>query len=116
MMVTILTSDQSTTHQHAALVLEFRELCSRHWEVSLIHVYHESNYSVDYLANLGHSLSIGLHLFYFHDSVLSSRMKYTLWQCQRRFLSITRGFLVFSQKNYYYFTNISESIDFVFLL
>ncbi|CAN1145179.1 hypothetical protein LINPERHAP2_LOCUS14540, partial [Linum perenne] len=31
----ILTNNNAATHQHATLVLEFQELCSWHWEVSI---------------------------------------------------------------------------------
>ncbi|CAN0881881.1 hypothetical protein LINGRAHAP2_LOCUS14482 [Linum grandiflorum] len=59
--IAILTKDSELGHQHAALVLQFKELCSRQWDVQLSHIYREANNAVDYLANLGHSLSYVLH-------------------------------------------------------
>ncbi|CAN0900153.1 Putative ribonuclease H protein At1g65750 [Linum grandiflorum] len=58
-VVTILAKDSELGNQHAALVLQFKELCSRQWEVHLSHIYREVNNAADYLANLGHSLSLG---------------------------------------------------------
>ncbi|CAN0913524.1 hypothetical protein LINGRAHAP2_LOCUS27987 [Linum grandiflorum] len=61
--ITILAKDSELDHQHAALVLQFKELCSRHWEVNLSPIYPKANYAADYLANLGHYLSYEMHLF-----------------------------------------------------
>ncbi|CAN1159623.1 Putative ribonuclease H protein At1g65750 [Linum perenne] len=77
-VMSMLTNNSSDSHQHDALVLEFQELCFRHWEVNLNHVYREANYATDYLANLGHNLNIGLHLFSISDSDLSSWLRYDL--------------------------------------
>ncbi|CAN0918177.1 Putative ribonuclease H protein At1g65750, partial [Linum grandiflorum] len=61
--IAIFAKDSDLGHQHAALALQFKELCSRHWEVHLSHIYREANNAADYLANLGHSLLYGLHIF-----------------------------------------------------
>ncbi|CAN0905125.1 Putative ribonuclease H protein At1g65750, partial [Linum grandiflorum] len=71
MAIAILAKDFELDHQHAALVLQFKELCSRQWEVHLLHSYHEANNAADYLANLGHSLPYGIHIFDFPDRGLS---------------------------------------------
>ncbi|CAN1763773.1 Putative ribonuclease H protein At1g65750, partial [Linum perenne] len=68
-----------TALQHAALVAEFRELCTRSWEVSLVHVFREANFAADYLANLGHSCSIGLHLYSHPDPTLAHWLRYDLF-------------------------------------
>ncbi|CAN1240203.1 Putative ribonuclease H protein At1g65750 [Linum grandiflorum] len=62
-VIAILTKVSELDQQHAALVLQFKELCSPQWEVHLSHIHREANNVADYLANLGHSLSYGLHLF-----------------------------------------------------
>ncbi|CAN0859778.1 hypothetical protein LINGRAHAP2_LOCUS7759 [Linum grandiflorum] len=49
--ITILAKDSKLDHQHAALVLQFKEIYRRHWEVHLFHSYREANNVVDYLAN-----------------------------------------------------------------
>ncbi|CAN0891178.1 hypothetical protein LINGRAHAP2_LOCUS16853 [Linum grandiflorum] len=54
--IAILTKVSELDHQHAVLVFQFKELCSRQWEVHLSHIYREANTAADYLANLGHSL------------------------------------------------------------
>ncbi|CAN0838590.1 Putative ribonuclease H protein At1g65750 [Linum grandiflorum] len=74
--IVILAKDSELDHQHAALVLQFKELCSRHWEVHLSNIYREANNVADYLANLGHSLSYGLHIFYSPDRGLSHWLHY----------------------------------------
>ncbi|CAN0836864.1 Putative ribonuclease H protein At1g65750 [Linum grandiflorum] len=42
------------------------------------HIYREANYAADYLANLGHSFSYGLHLFDYPDRDLSHWLHYDL--------------------------------------
>ncbi|CAN1334386.1 Putative ribonuclease H protein At1g65750, partial [Linum perenne] len=61
--VSILQQEDGNTSQHAALVTEFRELRSREWVLSLSHVYREANCVADFLANLGHSYSVGFICF-----------------------------------------------------
>ncbi|CAN1128422.1 Putative ribonuclease H protein At1g65750, partial [Linum perenne] len=75
--ISILHNDD-TAHQHAALVAEFRELSSRKWFVSFVHVYREANCGADYLANLGHSVSLGLHLLSQPGSILAHWLRYDL--------------------------------------
>ncbi|CAN1787382.1 Putative ribonuclease H protein At1g65750 [Linum perenne] len=51
------------THQHAGEIHALRCLISRDWEVSFSHVYREGNHAADFLANIGHSLPFGFHVF-----------------------------------------------------
>ncbi|CAN0928744.1 Putative ribonuclease H protein At1g65750 [Linum grandiflorum] len=53
--VTILAKDSELGHQH---------------------IYREANNAADYLANLGHSLSFGMHIFDFPDQGLSHWLHY----------------------------------------
>ncbi|CAN0898190.1 Putative ribonuclease H protein At1g65750 [Linum grandiflorum] len=76
--ITILAKDSGLDHQHAALVLQFKEICSRQWEVNLSHIYREVNNAADYLANLGHSLTYGMHLFDSPDRGMSHWLHYDL--------------------------------------
>ncbi|CAN0839785.1 Putative ribonuclease H protein At1g65750 [Linum grandiflorum] len=69
--ISILAKDSELRHQHATLVIQFKELCSRQWEVTISHIYREANFAADYLANLGHSLPYGMHLFDSPDRGLS---------------------------------------------
>ncbi|CAN1152638.1 Putative ribonuclease H protein At1g65750 [Linum perenne] len=48
----------------------------RDWEVILKHIYREGNHAADYLANLGHQLSIGLHLIPTSDCNLGYHLLY----------------------------------------
>ncbi|CAN0911506.1 hypothetical protein LINGRAHAP2_LOCUS26905 [Linum grandiflorum] len=61
--ISILAKDSELGHQHAALVLQFKELCSRQWKVTISPIYREANFAADHLANLGHSLRYEMHLF-----------------------------------------------------
>ncbi|CAN0918448.1 hypothetical protein LINGRAHAP2_LOCUS30868 [Linum grandiflorum] len=69
--IAILAKDSSLDHQHGALVMQFKDLCSRQWEVHLSHIYREANSAADYLANLGHSFTYGLHILDSPDRGLS---------------------------------------------
>ncbi|CAN0897887.1 Putative ribonuclease H protein At1g65750, partial [Linum grandiflorum] len=57
---------------------QFKELCNRQWEVYLSHIYREANYAADYLTNLGHSLSYGMHIFDSPDRGLSHWLHYDI--------------------------------------
>ncbi|CAN0904434.1 hypothetical protein LINGRAHAP2_LOCUS23089 [Linum grandiflorum] len=46
-----------------SFAIHFNEVCSRQWEVNLSHIYRQANNTADYLANFGHSLNYGLHIF-----------------------------------------------------
>ncbi|CAN1841742.1 Putative ribonuclease H protein At1g65750 [Linum perenne] len=70
--VSILQKGVGERHQHAALVAEFHELSLREWELSLSHVYREANCAADYLANFGHSFSVGMYLFHSPDAFVGS--------------------------------------------
>ncbi|CAN1726094.1 Putative ribonuclease H protein At1g65750 [Linum perenne] len=72
------TTDSTLTHQHFLLVLEFRELLSRHWDVKLTHVFREANQAADYMANLGHSFDFGFQFFHIPDSSLCNWLRYDL--------------------------------------
>ncbi|CAN0824500.1 Putative ribonuclease H protein At1g65750, partial [Linum grandiflorum] len=76
--ISILSKDSELRHQHAALVIQFKELCSRQWEVTISHIYRETNFAADYLANLGHFFPYGLHFFDSPDRSLSHWLYYDL--------------------------------------
>ncbi|CAN1784074.1 Putative ribonuclease H protein At1g65750 [Linum perenne] len=68
--VAILHNESETTHRHASL--------NRDWEVSINHIYREANSAADYLANLGHSLDLGTHVYLYPDSALLYWLRYDL--------------------------------------
>ncbi|CAN0904399.1 TNF receptor-associated factor homolog 1b, partial [Linum grandiflorum] len=76
--IAIFANASDLDHQHAALVMQFKELCSRQWEVHLSHIYREANYAADYLANLGHSFIYGLHFLDLPDRGLFHWLNYDL--------------------------------------
>ncbi|CAN0866786.1 Putative ribonuclease H protein At1g65750 [Linum grandiflorum] len=76
--IAISANNSDLDHQHAALILQFKKLCSRQWEVQISHIYRETNNVADYLANLDHSFSYGMHLFGTPDRGLSDWLDYEL--------------------------------------
>ncbi|CAL1392250.1 unnamed protein product [Linum trigynum] len=49
-------------HPHRTMAASIRQLLERDWEVTLEHVFRESNYVADHMATVGHSLSFGVHV------------------------------------------------------
>ncbi|CAN1768790.1 Putative ribonuclease H protein At1g65750 [Linum perenne] len=64
--VAMLSKPFSVNNQHASLIEQFSELSTRDWQVSIHHIYREANCAA-HLANLGHSLDLGVHVFEFPD-------------------------------------------------
>ncbi|CAI0378945.1 unnamed protein product [Linum tenue] len=69
--INILSSHDHTEHRYRNLVLQFQGLIQRNWEVRISHIYREGNKVADFLANTGHSVSIGYHVFESSDSGLT---------------------------------------------
>ncbi|CAN1171511.1 Putative ribonuclease H protein At1g65750, partial [Linum perenne] len=76
--VAMLQASGSPTHRHAALVAEFQAIRARQWDVSIAHIFREANCCADFLANLGHSLWFGFHVFDYPVSLLSDWLRYDL--------------------------------------
>ncbi|CAN1848943.1 hypothetical protein LINPERHAP1_LOCUS39117 [Linum perenne] len=62
-------------HQHVVDIAALRELLERDWEVTISHIYREGNFVADYLANLGHDYTWGVHLISVSDCNLSYFLK-----------------------------------------
>ncbi|CAN1247379.1 Putative ribonuclease H protein At1g65750 [Linum perenne] len=77
--ISILQSVDRLTHKHTAIMADFQALRARDWEVSIPRIDREANRGDDYLANLGHSFCIGLHLFSFPDSSLAHWLSFLPW-------------------------------------
>ncbi|CAN1146438.1 Putative ribonuclease H protein At1g65750, partial [Linum perenne] len=76
--VAILQNESETTHRHASLVAQFVSLKNRDWEVSINHIFREANFAADYLANFGHNLDLGTHVFLYPDTALLYWLRYDL--------------------------------------
>ncbi|CAN1333318.1 hypothetical protein LINPERPRIM_LOCUS36011, partial [Linum perenne] len=64
------------------------ELSSRNWCISIQHIYCESNFAADYLANLGHSLDLGIHFFDSPDVALQYWLRFdNIGVCTTRFIN-----------------------------
>ncbi|CAN1137163.1 Putative ribonuclease H protein At1g65750, partial [Linum perenne] len=68
--VSILSKVDDLDHRHASLVEQFQALKNRDWEVSIHHIFREANNAADYLAKMGHDLTLGTHVFLYPDSSL----------------------------------------------
>ncbi|CAN0928203.1 hypothetical protein LINGRAHAP2_LOCUS36333 [Linum grandiflorum] len=69
--ISLFQAEGPCDHQHATLVMKFRQLLLHNWSVQLLHVYREANHAADFLANLGHSLALRSHEIFFPNSDLS---------------------------------------------
>ncbi|CAN1163240.1 hypothetical protein LINPERPRIM_LOCUS32553 [Linum perenne] len=58
----MLSVPGSNSNKHASLLQQFSELSSREWRIYVHHIYREANFAADYLANLGQSLPLGVHV------------------------------------------------------
>ncbi|CAN1743013.1 Putative ribonuclease H protein At1g65750 [Linum perenne] len=76
--VALLTAVDDRPHRHASLVQQFHELRMRDWEVKIHHIYREANYAADYMANLGQSLDLGIHVSLNPDNSLLYWLRYDL--------------------------------------
>ncbi|CAN1188993.1 Putative ribonuclease H protein At1g65750, partial [Linum perenne] len=68
--VRFLTNPRCDNNQHASLIQQFTELSECDWQISVHHIYREANYAVDYLAHMGHTLDLGIHVFDSPDTTL----------------------------------------------
>ncbi|CAN1154631.1 Putative ribonuclease H protein At1g65750 [Linum perenne] len=76
--VAIMTNESDRAHRHATLVEQFCSLKNREWDVLIHHVYREANFAADYLANIGHDLDLGTHVFLYPDTKLLYWLRYDL--------------------------------------
>ncbi|CAN1787631.1 hypothetical protein LINPERHAP1_LOCUS17726, partial [Linum perenne] len=67
---TLLAKGCPIDHQLAREVVRFHELLERDKSIKIRLIYGEGNRVADYLLNLGHGLSMGLHLILAADSGL----------------------------------------------
>ncbi|CAN1147840.1 Putative ribonuclease H protein At1g65750, partial [Linum perenne] len=57
----LLLGDGEDSHQHSSEIASFREMLDRDWMIKVDHIYREGNRATDYLAGIGHALTIGVH-------------------------------------------------------
>ncbi|CAL1405542.1 unnamed protein product [Linum trigynum] len=74
--------ESAGTHPHYILVSQILQLLSRDWQVELKHVFREGNVAADYLASLGHSLSVGEHTITEPSSTLNHLLLYGIMGIQ----------------------------------
>ncbi|CAI0559343.1 unnamed protein product, partial [Linum tenue] len=57
-----LLHEATSSNPHHCLIAAARRLLARDWQVEIIHMYREGNVVADFLASLGHSRGVGLHV------------------------------------------------------
>ena len=67
-IVNVLNKTTPVNHPLYSLIHSCKNLIDEDWQCLIRHVYRESNKVADYLANLGHSLELGVT--YFEDPPL----------------------------------------------
>ncbi|CAN1314000.1 hypothetical protein LINPERPRIM_LOCUS29158 [Linum perenne] len=72
--ISLLTSSDTTAHQHTMEMLEFRELRGRDWSLQVEHTFREGNQTADFLASLGYDYPFENH----STSISYSRLGYFL--------------------------------------
>ncbi|CAN1328377.1 Putative ribonuclease H protein At1g65750 [Linum perenne] len=68
--MSILTSSDSSVHQHTMERSVFRELRARDWSIKVEHTFREGNRAADFLASLGYGYPFGSHIVSISDSRL----------------------------------------------
>ncbi|CAI0549995.1 unnamed protein product [Linum tenue] len=66
----LIQGEDTSDHQHAAVIDRFHELLRRDWDVTVSHIYREGNKNTDFLASRGHQLYIGFHFVPVTDPAL----------------------------------------------
>ncbi|CAN1342712.1 Putative ribonuclease H protein At1g65750, partial [Linum perenne] len=89
--VQLLLGDGEDSHQHSSEIASFREMLDRDWMIKVEHIYREGNRTADYLAGIGHALTIGVHDVSSFDPCLSHHLLYDL-------LGISQTHLVMNER------------------
>ncbi|CAN1160257.1 Putative ribonuclease H protein At1g65750, partial [Linum perenne] len=86
--VELLIKPLCDNNHHVSLIRQFAELSSQDWQISVHHIYRAANFVVDYLANLGHSFDLGVHLLNSPDVSLQYWLNFdVLGGCIERLIS-----------------------------
>ncbi|CAI0406367.1 unnamed protein product [Linum tenue] len=57
-----MTSHTTYEGRYHSFWTQLQQLIQQDWEIEISHTFREGNKSADYLANKGHSLSLGYHV------------------------------------------------------
>ncbi|CAN1188667.1 hypothetical protein LINPERHAP2_LOCUS39462 [Linum perenne] len=79
--INILEGKLNLEHQHAGLVLRFKQLAERSWTIRLTHIYREGNHLADHLANKGHDLDYETHSIRRDDASVLYWARYDAMGC-----------------------------------
>ncbi|CAN1191383.1 Putative ribonuclease H protein At1g65750 [Linum perenne] len=82
--INMLEGKSNLEHQHAGLVLRFKQLAERSWTIRLTHIYREGNHLADHLANKGHDLDYGTHTIRRDDDSVLYWARYDAMGCEEQ--------------------------------
>ncbi|CAN1190065.1 hypothetical protein LINPERPRIM_LOCUS438 [Linum perenne] len=74
--IALFSQEDEVTHQHGLEVLDFRELRSPAWSISIRHIYGKVNHATDHLAGRGFSFPLGCHVIPNSDCNLGYFLRY----------------------------------------
>ena len=69
--VALINKDIDSKHPYGTVIARIKELLLRNRQVNLQLIYRESNRAADWLADLGHSLNLGVCFYFTSPSGLS---------------------------------------------
>ncbi|CAI0550119.1 unnamed protein product [Linum tenue] len=69
--IRMITIGEEQQQRYYTIIRQLRDLINRNWEVQVSHTFREGNKTADFLANKGHSVSIGCHFVGISDPGLS---------------------------------------------
>ena len=62
--VALINKDIDLKHPYGSVIARIKEMLMKSWQVSIKLIYHESKRAADWMAELGHSLNLGVCLYF----------------------------------------------------
>ena len=69
--LSLIQKDSTERHPFASVIKRVRELLRRDYMVQISHIFREANRAVDFLANIGHLIQLGVCFYDFAPNGLS---------------------------------------------
>ena len=73
--LSLIQKDSTERHPFASVIKRVRELLRRDYMVQISHIFREANRAVDFLANIGHSIQLGVCFYDFAPNGLASLLR-----------------------------------------
>ncbi|CAN1808183.1 Meiotic recombination protein DMC1 homolog [Linum perenne] len=108
-VISLLTSEDDTDHQHHIETIRFRELKNRDLEVVVQHTYSEENCSADFLASLGYGYPFGCHMISVTDLISQGINAGDVKKLQDAGIYTCNGLMMHTKKNLTGIKGLSEA-------